>query len=128
MTLEVNYVGSSSHRLIRSVDGNPPIPALVAAAQANGTLDPTTSGGIANSSSILGSPSDRKHRIRRADRNQNGWERHLQRTQTTFHKRFSHGIDFQAAYTWSHAIDDSNDPLERLAETATLRAIPSICS
>jgi hypothetical protein len=32
MTIEVNYVGSSSHGLVRSVDANPPIPALVAAA------------------------------------------------------------------------------------------------
>jgi hypothetical protein len=31
--------------------------------------------------------------------------------QTTFTKRFSHGIQFQAAYTWSHAIDDAADPL-----------------
>jgi len=31
--------------------------------------------------------------------------------QSVFHKRFSHGVDFQAAYTWSHAIDDANDPL-----------------
>ena len=31
--------------------------------------------------------------------------------QTTFKKRFSNGLDFQAAYTWSHAIDDAADPL-----------------
>jgi hypothetical protein len=31
--------------------------------------------------------------------------------QTVFHKRFSHGVQFQAAYTWSHAIDDAADPL-----------------
>ena len=33
------------------------------------------------------------------------------RLQTVFHKQFSHGIQFQAAYTWSHAIDDAADPL-----------------
>jgi hypothetical protein len=31
--------------------------------------------------------------------------------QTVFHKRLSYGLDFQAAYTWSHAIDDAADPL-----------------
>ncbi len=56
MVLEVNYVGSSSHRLLRTVDGNPPQPALVAAAQANGSLDPTTSGGILRILPLIGGP------------------------------------------------------------------------
>jgi carboxypeptidase family protein len=113
MTLEVNYVGSSSHRLIRSVDGNPPIPALVAAAQANGSLDPTISGGALRILPLLGLPQvtgntvfDEPTEIKTiGNATYDG-------LQTTFHKRFSNGIDFQAAYTWSHAIDDSNDPLD----------------
>jgi len=28
-----------------------------------------------------------------------------------FRKQFSHGVQFQASYTWSHAIDDAADPL-----------------
>ncbi len=31
--------------------------------------------------------------------------------QTVFNKQFGHGVQFQAAYTWSHAIDDAADPL-----------------
>jgi hypothetical protein len=31
MTLEVNYLGSNSHRLLQAVDVNPPLPGLVAA-------------------------------------------------------------------------------------------------
>jgi hypothetical protein len=31
--------------------------------------------------------------------------------QSVFNKRFSHGVQFQAAYTYSHAIDDAADPL-----------------
>lgn len=113
MVFEVNYVGSSSHRLIRSVDGNPPIPALVAAAQANGSLDPTISGGALRILPALNLPQvtgntafDEPIEIKTiGNATYDG-------LQTTFHKRFSHGIDFQAAYTWSHAIDDSNDPLQ----------------
>ena len=113
MVLEVNYVGSSSHRLLRTVDGNPPIPALVAAAQANGSLDPTTSGGILRILPLVGLPQVTGNTVfdepietkSIGNATYNG-------LQTTFHKRFGHGIDFQAAYTWSHAIDDSNDPLQ----------------
>src|ERR1700728_2764023 len=113
MTLEVNYVGSSSHRLIRSVDGNPPIPALVAAAQANGSLPTDVSGGSLRILPLLGLPQvtgntafDEPIEIKSIGyATYNG-------LQNMFHKRFSNGIDFQASYTWSHAIDDSNDPLE----------------
>src|SRR6202007_2345978 len=31
--------------------------------------------------------------------------------QSVLRKRFSNGVEFQAAYTWSHAIDDAADPL-----------------
>ncbi len=31
--------------------------------------------------------------------------------QIGFNKQFSHGIQFQANYSWSHAIDDAADPL-----------------
>jgi len=31
--------------------------------------------------------------------------------QAKFTHRMSHGVQFQASYTWSHAIDDSSDPL-----------------
>jgi hypothetical protein len=112
MTLEVNYVGSGSHRLFRSVDGNPPIPALVAAAQADGSLPTTVSGGTLRIAPLLGLPQVTGNLAFEepiivksiGNATYNG-------LQTTFHKRFSGGIDFQAAYTWSHAIDDAADPL-----------------
>jgi hypothetical protein len=112
MTFEVNYVGSSSHRQFRSVDGNPPLPALVAAAQANGTLSPTTSGGALRLGALVGLPTvtgnlafEEPIIIKSiGNATYNG-------LQTTFHKRLSGGLDFQAAYTWSHAIDDAADPL-----------------
>jgi hypothetical protein len=112
MTFEVNYVGSSSHRQFRSVDGNPPLPALVAAAQANGTLPTSESGGVLRLGALVGLPTvtgnlafEEPIIIKSiGNATYNG-------LQTTFHKRLGQGLDFQAAYTWSHAIDDSADPL-----------------
>ncbi len=72
MTLEVNYVGSGSHRLLRSVDGNPPLPWLVAADQANGTLDPSIFGGCASRIAASRAPaSHRQYGVRRADCHRN---------------------------------------------------------
>jgi hypothetical protein len=112
MSLEVNYVGSGSHRLFRSVDGNPPLPWLVAAAHADGSLPLNVSGGALRFGPFAGLPQvtgnlalDEPVVIRSVG---NGTYNGLQ---TTFSKRFSHGVQFQAAYTWSHAIDDAADPL-----------------
>jgi len=112
MTIEVDYVGSGSHRLIRSIDANPPIPGLVAAAQANGSLPRTVSGGTLRIAPFLGLPQVTGNTAFEepimvetvGNATYNG-------LQTVFRKRFGHGIDFQAAYTWSHAIDDAADPL-----------------
>lgn len=111
MTVEVNYVGSGSHRLFRSVDGNPPLPWLVAAAQANG-LPTDVSGGALRYGPFAGLP--------QLTGNLAFFEPVVFRSvgngtynglQASFNKQFSHGIQFQAAYTWSHAIDDAADPL-----------------
>ena len=112
ITLEVNYVGSGTHRLSRSVDGNPPQPALVAAAQADGSLPTTVSGGTLRIAPLVGLPQVTANtafiepiEIKSiGNATYNG-------LQTTFHKRFGQGLDVQVAYTWSHAIDDANDPL-----------------
>jgi len=112
MSLEVNYVGSGTHRLFRSVDGNPPLPWLVAAAQANGTLPTDVSGGALRIAPLLGLPQvtgnlafEEPIIVKSIG---NGTYNALQ---TTFRKRFGHGFDLQAAYSWSHAIDDAADPL-----------------
>ncbi|MBV8729807.1 MAG: TonB-dependent receptor, partial [Acidobacteriia bacterium] len=112
MVLEVNYVGSGSHRIFREVDGNPPQPALVNAAHASGTLPLTLSGGTLRITPLIGLPqvtgnlAFEEPALLKSIGNAtyNG-------LQSVFHKRFSQGVDFQAAYTWSHAIDDANDPL-----------------
>ena len=112
MTLEVNYVGSGTHRIFRSVDGNPPIPALVNAAHANGSLKPTISGGTLRIAPLLGLPQVTGNlAFEEPILNQSIGNATYNGFKSVFHKRFSRGVDFQAAYTWSHAVDDSNDPL-----------------
>lgn len=112
MTLEVNYVGSGTHRIFRSVDGNPPIPALVNAAHANGSLKPTVSGGALRIAPLLGLPQVTGNlAFEEPILNESIGNATYNGLQSVFHKRFSRGVDFQAAYTYSHAIDDSNDPL-----------------
>ena len=97
----VNHGVRSSHRLLRSVDGNPPLPALVAAAQANGTLPTTVSGAALRFAPLIGLPQVTGNlafeepiiikSIGNATYNA---------LQTTFHKRFNNEL-VQAAYTWS---------------------------
>ena len=111
-SIEVNYVGSGSHRLFRSVDGNPPLPWLVAAAHADGSLSRTVSGGSLRILPELGLPQVTGNTafsepvITRSIGNST-----YNALQAVFNKQFSHGLQFQAAYTWSHAIDDAPDPL-----------------
>ncbi len=112
MTVEADYVGSGTHRLFRSVDGNPPLPWLVAAAHADGTLPLNVSGGALRIAPLLGFPQvtgnlafEEPIVIRSiGNATYNG-------LQMMFNKRFQRGVQFQAAYTWSHAIDDAADPL-----------------
>jgi Carboxypeptidase regulatory-like domain/TonB dependent receptor len=112
MTLEANYVGSGTHRIFRSVDGNPPIPALVNAAHANGSLKPTVSGTTLRIAPLLGLPQVTGNlAFEEPILNESIGNATYNGLQGVFHKRFSRGVDFQAAYTYSHAIDDSNDPL-----------------
>ncbi len=112
MTFEINYVGSGTHRLFRSIDGNPPLPWLVAADHANGTLPLDVSGQTLRFGSLAGLP--------QVTGNLAFFEPVLVKSigngtynglQMVFNKQFSRGIQFQAAYTWSHAIDDAADPL-----------------
>ena len=112
MSIEVNYVGSGTHRLFRTMDGNPPLPWLVAAAQANGSLSRSVSGGrlwqlpLLDLPQVTGNTAFIEPAIVRSIGNAT-----YNALQTVFTKEFSSGLQFQAAYTWSHAIDDAPDPL-----------------
>jgi len=112
MTIEVDYVGSNTHRLFRSVDGNPPLPWLVNAAHANGTLPLTVSGGSLRITPLLELPQVTGNLAfiepivvkSVGNSTYNGLQMMVRR-------QFSRGVQFQASYTWSHAIDDAADPL-----------------
>lgn len=112
MTIEVNYVGSNSHRLVRSVDGNPPLPSLVNYYIAQGYAPSDMQGGILRYGPVAGFP--------QVTGNTALYEPVVLKSignatynglQTVFTKQMSKGIQFQAAYTWSHTIDDAPDPL-----------------
>ena len=125
---EVNYVGIKGNHLHRVVDGNAPIPALVAQlrqlcraatppceipsgpnafSEVSGQLlyVPAVDGGIfpfaaTNNSAFFHANLEKSI----ANSIYHG-------LQTTVTKRFSHGLFFQGAYTYSHSIDDSGDTL-----------------
>jgi hypothetical protein len=110
LTIDVNYVGNRGFHEFRVVDGNPPQPALVAANLASGTpASALTFGNL-----WFGGPgllSVNNTAFNQAALNQttgNSWYHGLQ---VNVNKRFSRGFQMQAAYTYSHAIDDSADPL-----------------
>jgi hypothetical protein len=107
-TLDLNYVGSKGGRELRVVNGNPPIPALVNQLIASG-VPPAALQGTAlftrytttNNSALL-EPS-----VIKSIGNST-----YHAFQANFNRRLDHGMQIQAAYTWSHSIDDASDPLK----------------
>jgi hypothetical protein len=120
-SIELNYVGSGSHRLFRSVDANPPLPWLVAAAHANGTLKPTIAGGTLAIAPELGLPqlTGNTALVTPVEVQSTGNSTY-NALQAVFHQRFSNSLQFQAAYTWAHAIDDAADPLVAVGGNRTI--------
>jgi hypothetical protein len=131
LTLEVNYVGVKGTHLFRAVDGNAPQPNLVAqlvaicsAPNAYGCVESPTSstlqfgplyyGGdfgtlpfnaVNNTAFYAGGGPGAFLYKSIGNSIYNGLQVNLQ-------KQFTHGFQFQAAYTYSHAIDSVNDPLQ----------------
>jgi hypothetical protein len=124
-TVEVNYVGNKANRLLRVIDGNPPIPALVAQLRAFcqnptnafGCIDSPTATTVQGSNLYIGqqlgilpfnavnnSAAFHANTVASvANSNYNG-------LQSTLTRQMSHGVGFQVNYTWAHAIDDASDP------------------
>jgi hypothetical protein len=112
--LDVGYVGSKGTHIFRIAEANPPDPVLVnqlvadCVAQGPENCDPTKIsgaglwfiGGVAHTALFRGSA------IVESVGNSN-----YHSLQTKITHRFTHGLQVQGSYTWSHAIDDSNDPL-----------------
>jgi hypothetical protein len=133
LALEVDYVGAHATRVIRSLDAVPPDPALVQQA-----IDACVAAGpFAGRGCDLGDPQGRISAgvlyggipqigvpvSVRETALQTGFnfpvsnitrtngDAHYHALQARLTKQLSYGLQFGASYTWSHATDDSNDPL-----------------
>jgi hypothetical protein len=125
--LEVNYVGNKANRLLRVVDGNAPIPALVAQLRAfcsvpnafncvdSPTANPSVETVQGNNLYIgqqLGAlPFNAVNNSAAFHSNEVSSiaQSNYNSLQTTLTKQFSHGMSFQVNYTYAHAIDDASD-------------------
>lgn len=125
-TLEMNYVGNHATRILRVVDGNPPQPGLVNSlvaycsnpSNAFGCSNATLQNNLlwfgaevgalpfnaTNNSAFLHTFTDQT--------SGHSWYDGLQAQVT---ERALRGLQFQLSYTWSHALDDSSDPLATTA-------------
>jgi hypothetical protein len=123
LTIDVNYVGNRGFHQFRVVDGNPPQPALVAANLAPPiSTDPsqlTFSNLWFGGSGVTSVYNNAFFSAALNEAIGNSWYHGLQ---VNVNKRFAKGFQFQAAYTYAHAIDDSSDPL--VASEKTNRSFP----
>ena len=127
IVVDLTYVGNQGHYIFRDVDPNPPQPELVAQLVAfcsvpnafnctpatvsgrgnlysggdNGTLPFNA---VAHNAIGRGSVFSAVLVASNANANYNS-------LQAKITKRMKHGVQIQGAYTWSHSIDDSNDPI-----------------
>jgi hypothetical protein len=106
LMLELNYVGSHATRLLRLVDGNPPQLGLVTALLNSGVPPQQLQ---FNNLWFLGATNNTAFLHAEVFNNAASSIYHALQANVT--KRMSHGLAFQAAYTWAHAIDNSSDPL-----------------
>jgi hypothetical protein len=143
LTLEVNYVGNKGNHLFRAVDGNPPQPNLISNLLAfcvpnnplnmgfqtpSGQCDTTTLqfsnlwegagftlpfNAVNNNAFYTSSGPGAFLYKSIGNSNYNGMQVNLQ-------KQFSHGLQFQFAYTYSHAISDVNDPIQPAGNNGNL--------
>jgi hypothetical protein len=110
LTVEANYVGNHGTRILRVIDGNLPQPDLVAANLANGTPP----GLLQYGSLFFGGPgitSVNNNAFFDTFTDQTTGSSTYHGLQLQAQERNFHGLQLAAAYTWSHAIDDSSDPL-----------------
>jgi hypothetical protein len=121
-TLDLTYVGSKGTHIFRDVDGNPPDPTLVNALVAF-CSDPANSFGCAPdwvSGSTLYNGGDSgflpynavaHNALAQLDYFRSVGNSSYNGLQLRITHPFGHGLEVQGSYTWSHALDDSSDPL-----------------
>jgi hypothetical protein len=133
LSLEVNYVGVKGTRILRVVDANPPQPNLVSQLLAycvpgnafgcdtstltfanlwtgNSPGNDVLPFNAVNNNAFSAGGGGPGSSLNKSIGNSiyNGMQVNLQ-------KRMGHGLQFQAAYTFSHAISDVNDPISPAA-------------
>lgn len=122
---EVNYVGNKGNRVLRVVDGNAPIPSVVAQLRAyceqpnpQNCINTPTASTVQGINLYIGA--DLSPQALPYDAVNNSAAFHSNEVssiansqyhglQTQLSRQFGHGVSFQANYTWSHAIDDASD-------------------
>jgi Carboxypeptidase regulatory-like domain len=121
-TFELAYVGSKGTHIYRQVDGNPPDPNLVNELVAI-CSDPANAFGctpatVTKANLFTGADFGALpfNAVAQNAVVQPFYQRSIGNSiyhslQAKITHRLSHGLQIQGAYTWSHAIDDSNDPL-----------------
>lgn len=139
LMMEVNYVGNHGTRILRVVDGNPPQPATVAGLVAfcvptnplntfPGNVTPTNPLGQCSNSTLqfqslyFGSefgelPNDavNNNAFYQTFTDETSGRSFYNGLQAQLTERPWHGLQIQLSYTWSHAQDDSSDPLFQTA-------------
>jgi hypothetical protein len=123
---EVNYVGNHGTRILRVVDGNPPQPALV-----QGLVDYCANPnafGCSNStlqfnnlyfgyeSELLPNDAVNNNAFLHTFTDETSGHSWYDGMQAQLTERPLHGLQIQLSYTWSHALDDSSDPLVTTAD------------
>jgi outer membrane receptor protein involved in Fe transport len=120
--IDVAYVGAMGVHVYGQRDGNPPDPNLVAQlvsycsnpANAFGCVPSEVSGILLYEGAqdgILPFNAVNNNALVQPDYQIDEFNSIYHGLQTKFVHRMSHGLQFQAAYTWSHALDNSVDPL-----------------
>jgi hypothetical protein len=122
LTLEANYVANHGTRILRVVDGNPPQPALVAGLVAY-CANPTNAFGCSNFTlqndnlyyggdfGLLPNDATNNNAFIHTFSDQTSGHSWYDGLQTKVTERAARGLQIQLSYTWSHALDDSSDPL-----------------
>jgi hypothetical protein len=122
-TLDLSYVASKGTHIFRQRDGNPPNPALVAQLVADCTPQPNPFGCTPSEVSgiLLYEGADvfgalpfnavANNALVQPFYQQSVANSIYNSLQLKVTHRFIHGLQVQGSYTWSHAIDNSTDPL-----------------
>ena len=121
-TLDLSYVGSKGTHIDRDVDGNPPDPTLVNQLvaycsnpnNAFGCTPAEVSGGLlyyGGDFGILPYNAVAHNALTQLDYFRSVGVSSYNGLQLKVTHPLRHGLEVEGAYTWSHALDDSSDPL-----------------